>query len=159
MSSPNGRTQLKRALTEDHSTATPLTLAPPPKVERTFKRMSFTGITSGRGHGRDHHFDPEGGGYDEVESTASPSLPALPEPAAVSRDVVDLPAGVAVGRVVHEIFEHVDPTKQPLADEVRRVVEERATSGRLKERHSELIAVVTQTLETPLGGPFGELTF
>ncbi len=159
MSSPNGRTQLKRILTEDHSSATPLTLAPPPKVERTFKRMSFTGITSGRGHGRDHHFDPEGGGYDEVESTASPSLPALPEPAAVSRDVVDLPAGVAVGRVVHEIFEHVDPTKQPLADEVRRVVEERATSGLLKERHSELIAVVTQTLETPLGGPFGELRF
>jgi exodeoxyribonuclease V beta subunit len=35
---------------------------------------------------------------------------------------------------------------------------ERATSGRLKERHDELVTVVTETFETPLGGPFGELT-
>jgi len=159
MSGPNGLTQLQRELKDGTEDATPLTLAPPPKVERTFRRMSFTGITAGRGHGRDRAFDPEGGGYDEVESTGGPSLPALPEPAAVSRDVIDLPAGVAVGRVVHEIFEYVDTAKRPLEAEVRRVVEERATSGRLKERHSDLIKVVTETLETPLGGPFGELTF
>jgi len=159
MSAPNGRTQLQREFEDGTEDAIPLTLAPPPKVERTFRRMSFTGITAGRGHGRDRAFDPEGGGYDEVESTGNPSLPALPEPAAVSRDVIDLPAGVAVGRVIHEIFEHVDPTQRPLEDEVRRVVEERATSGRLKERHPDLIKIVTETLETPLGGPFGELTF
>ena len=159
MSGPDCRTQLQRELKDGTEDATPLTLAPPPKVERTFRRMSFTGITAGRGHGRDRAFDPEGGGYDEVESTGGPSLPALPEPAAVSRDVIDLPAGVAVGRVVHEIFENVDTAKRPLEAEVRRVVEERATSGRLKERHPDLIKAVTQTLETPLGGPFGELTF
>jgi exodeoxyribonuclease V beta subunit len=38
------------------------------------------------------------------------------------------------------------------------VVVERATSGRLKDRHDELVTVVTETLETPLGGPFGPLT-
>ncbi|MFM8498098.1 MAG: 3'-5' exonuclease, partial [Planctomycetia bacterium] len=158
MSGPNGRTKLDRKLEDGAEDATPLTLAPPPKVERTFRRMSFTGIAAGRGHGRDRAFDPEGGGYDEVEAASGGSLPALPEPAAVSREVIDLPAGVAVGRVVHEIFEHVDPTKRPLEAEVRRVVEERATSGRLKERHPDLIKVVTETFETPLGGPFGELT-
>jgi len=152
------RQRLDRKLTEDRTAVTSLTLAPPPKVERTFRRMSFTGIAAGRGHGRDRAFDPEGGGYDEVEAASGGSLPALPEPAAVSRDVIDLPAGVAVGRVVHEIFEHVDPTERPLEAEVRRVVEARATSGRLKERHPDLIKAVTETLETPLGGPFGELT-
>jgi exodeoxyribonuclease V beta subunit len=159
MSSPTMRPQLERTLAEDRTAVTSLTLAQPPKVERTFRRMSFTGIAAGRGHGRDRAFDPEGGGYDEVEAASGGSLPALPEPAAVSRDVIDLPAGVAVGRVVHEIFEHVDSTKRPLEAEVRRVVEARATSGRLKERHPDLIKAVTETLETPLGGPFGELTF
>jgi exodeoxyribonuclease V beta subunit len=159
ISKPTIRGPLERKLTEDRTSVSSLTLALPPKVERTFRRMSFTGITAGRGHTRNHAFDPEGGGYDEVESTGSPALPALPEPAAVSRDVVDLPAGVAVGRVVHEIFEYVDTAQRPLEAEVRRVVEERATSGRLKERHPDLIKVVTETLETPLGGPFGELTF
>lgn len=159
MASPNGRTPLQRTLTEDLSAGSFLTLAPPPKVERTFRRMSFSSIAAGRGHSRDRAFDPEGGGYDEPEAAGGGFLPALPEPAAISRDVVDLPAGVAVGRVVHEIFEHVNPTKRPLEAEVRRVVEERATSGRLKERHPDLIKVVTEALETPLGGPFGELTF
>jgi exodeoxyribonuclease V beta subunit len=158
MSRPNGRTELKRNLAEHADDGTLLVIAPPPKVERTFRRMSFTGITAARGHGRDRAFDPEGGGYDELESSGSPSLPARPEPAAVGRDVIDLPAGVAFGRVIHEIFEHVDPTQPSLEDEVRRVVEERATSGRLKERHPDLIRVVIETLVTPLGGPFGDFT-
>jgi exodeoxyribonuclease V beta subunit len=158
MCSPPIRRHLERTLAADRQAAAPLALASPPQVERTFRRMSFTGIAAGRGHGRDRAFDFEGGGSDELEATGGGSLPALPEPAAVSRAVIDLPAGVVVGRVIHEIFEHVDPTRRPLQDEVRRVVEERATAGRLKERHSELIAVVTETLETPLGGPCGGLT-
>ncbi len=158
MARPNGRTTLKRVLGRDTADGTSLTLAPPPKVERTYRRMSFTGITATRGHGRDRPFEPEGGGYDEVETSGGEPPPAAPEPAAERRDVIDLPAGVAVGRVVHEIFERVDPTKQPLTEEVRRVVVERANSGRLKDRHDDLVNVVTETLKTPLGGPFGELT-
>ncbi|MFM8734860.1 MAG: UvrD-helicase domain-containing protein [Pirellulales bacterium] len=157
MSSPNGRTKLSRDLGHRAAGATPLALAPPPTVERTYSRMSFTGITAGWGHGRDRHFEPEGGGYDELALSGGVSLPALPEPAAESRAVIDLPAGVAVGRVIHEIFEHVDTSKRPLEDEVREVVRARATSGRLKDRHGDLVKVVTETLETPLGGPFGDL--
>jgi len=158
MARPGTRTTLNRKLAQDSAGGAPLTLAPPPKVERTYRRMSFTGITAARGHSRDRAFDPEGGGYDELGTGGGESPPAAPEPARERREVIDLPAGVAVGRVVHEIFEHIDTTQEPLADEVWRVVVERATSGRLKERHDELVTVVTETLETPLGGPFGELT-
>ncbi len=155
---PGTRTKLNRKLRPDSADSTPLTLAPPPKVERTYRRMSFTGIAAARGPGRDRPFDPEGGGYDELKAGDSESPPTAPEPARERQNVIDLPAGVAVGRVVHEIFEHVDPTSRPLADEVRRVVVERATSGRLKDRHDDLVRIVTETLETPLGGPFGDLT-
>jgi len=158
MTRPHGRMALRRNLAKDTTDGGPLTLATPPKVERTFRRVSFTGITAARGHARDRAFDPEGGGYDEADMAGGISLPALPEAAAVGRGVIDLPAGLAVGRVIHEIFEHVDPTVKPLDDEVRRVVEARATTGRLKERHADLIKVVTDTLATPLGGPFGQLS-
>jgi exodeoxyribonuclease V beta subunit len=158
MARPGGRTSLKRILAQASPGGAALTLAPAPTVERTYRRMSFTGIAAARGHGRDRPFDPEGGGYDEMEAGGGESPATAPEPARERREVIDLPAGVAVGRVVHEIFEHVDPTERPRADEVRRVVVERATSGRLKERHDELVTLVTETFETPLGGPFGELT-
>lgn len=158
MTRPNGRSTLRRRLAKDAADGAPLAVAAPPQVERTYRRMSFTGIAAARGHGRDRPFDPEGGGYDELEAGGGESPPAAPEPPGQRRDVIDLPAGVAVGRIVHEIFEHVDPTRRPLADEVRKVVVERATSGRLKDRHDELVTVVTETLETPLGGPFGPLT-
>jgi len=156
---PNGRTklvrQLGRAVTEDGD----LRLAPPAAVTRTYRRMSFTGITAVRGHGRDNPFDPEGGGYDEPSGEGGISLPPLSAAAAASLPVIDLPAGIAVGRVIHEIFEHVDTTQRPLEDEVRRVVTERATAGRLRSCHDGLVRIVTDSLETPLGGPFGELTF
>ena len=155
---PGTRTKLNRKLRPDSADSALLTLAPPPQVERTYRRMSFTGIAAARGHGRDRPFDPEGGGYDELKAGDSESPPTVPEPARERQNVIDLPAGVAVGRVIHEIFEHVDPTSRPLADEVRRVVIERATSGRLKDRHDDLVRIVTETLETPLGGPFGDLT-
>ncbi|MFM9024241.1 MAG: UvrD-helicase domain-containing protein [Planctomycetaceae bacterium] len=156
-SAPNGRTRLSRPLTPQAGADEDLALAPPPAVEQTYRRMSFTGLTAGRGHGRERLFDPEGGGYDEADATSGAAPPALPESAGASRAVIDLPAGVAVGRVIHEIFEHVDTSRRPLDAEVRRVVAERATSGRLKDRHDDLVKVVTATLETPLGGPFGDL--
>jgi exodeoxyribonuclease V beta subunit len=161
MASPSGRTHLVRKLVDASAPAQPLALAPAPKVNRTYRRMSFTGISAVRGPGRvDGAFEPEGGGYDEPRSPGASDLVDLPTPkvAGARRDVIDLPAGVAVGRVVHEIFEQVDTTVRPLADEVRRVVEERATSGKLRRFHENLTTIVTESLETPLGGPFDDVT-
>jgi len=156
---PNGRTTLVRKLGTAAEKDGALAIAPAPAVERTYRRMSFTGITAVRSHGRDDPFEPEGGGYDEPSTEGGIALPPLPAAAAVSLPVIDLPAGIAVGRVIHGIFEHVDTTRRPLEDEVRRVVAERATSGRLRSCHADLVRIVTDTLETPLGGPFGDVTF
>lgn len=161
MARPSGRTQLVRKLIDASALTRPLALAPAPPVTRTYRRMSFTGITAVRGHGRgDGAFEPEGGGYDEPRTPGGGDLANLPSPkiAGRLRDVIDMPAGVAVGRVVHEIFERVDTTVRPLADEVQRVVEERATSGRLRRFHDNLRTIVVESLETPLGGPFGDVT-
>ncbi|MFN9367274.1 MAG: UvrD-helicase domain-containing protein [Planctomycetia bacterium] len=153
---PNGRMRLTRTLAAAAATDR-LTVAPAPAVTTTYRRTSFTSLTGGRGHERGNPFAPEGGGYDEP--SAAGELPA-PTPAAASATlpVIDLPAGVGVGRVIHEIFEHVDTACRPLVDEVRRVVRERATAGRLRSCHDELVGVVTDTLETPLGGPFGAVS-
>jgi exodeoxyribonuclease V beta subunit len=159
LAEPNGRVSLERTLVEAVGTSPSLALAPAPQVRRTYRRMSFTGLTAQKSHGRrDNPFAPEGGGYDEPAAAGGAESAGLPAAVAGHRDVIDLPAGVAVGRVVHEIFEHVTTTARPLTAEVRRVVVARATSGRLRSCHDTLVRLVTDTLETPLGGPFGEVT-
>jgi len=134
-------------------------LAPLPVVERARRRISFTGIVA-EGERRAHDplapFAPSGGGYDEA--TVTTAGPAEPLPVPLESSLIDLPAGVAVGRVVHEVFEHVDTSAVPLEAEVRRVVEERAASGRLRYHRESLVQILTAALETPLGGPFEELT-
>ncbi len=156
---PNGLVTLKRSLQDPAAKQEELIVAPPPAVVRTYRRMSFTGITAIRGHGRENLFGPEGGGYDEpaVEAVRT-ALPENPTAAVERREIIDLPAGVAVGRVIHEVYDRIDTTMQPLANEVRRVVEERATTGRLRAFRENLVSLVTETLETPLGGPFGDIT-
>ena len=133
-----------------------LDLAALPTVGRTERRMSFTGLVALRG--RDDPYAPEGGGYDEPvqPGTSRPTFPGAIDTS--DHAVIDLPAGVAVGRIVHEVFERVDPTADPLEDEVRRVVQQRAVTGRLKHAQENLVAMVCETLRTPLGGPFGSLT-
>jgi exodeoxyribonuclease V beta subunit len=155
---PNGRTSLSRQLIRATTADEDLGLAPATAIRRTYRRMSFTGITAVRGHGRDNPFEPEGGGYDEPPGDGGTPLPALPAASTSRLPLIDLPAGMAVGRVIHEIIERVDTARHPLEDEVRRVVGERATAGRLRSCHEELVRIVTDALETPLGGPFGELT-
>ena len=157
MSPPPPAATLRRSLGVIVADPQALVVASPPTVNRTFRRMSFTGITAVGGHRQESPFDPEGGGYDEAVAEGL-ALPALPEATPLSQAVIELPAGKAVGRVIHEIFERVDTTRRPLADEVRRVVEERATAGRLRSCQDNLVGIVTETLLTPLGGPFGELT-
>jgi exodeoxyribonuclease V beta subunit len=158
MPSPGRRERLSRTLGSDIDT-TALTIAPAPVVTRTYRRISFTGLTAGRGHHRASLFDQEGGGFDEQAMRGATLPPGPPDASAKSsREVIDLPAGVAVGSVVHEIFERIDTTVLPLEGEVRRVVAERATSGRLSSCHDNLVTIITETLNTPLGQPFGDIT-
>jgi exodeoxyribonuclease V beta subunit len=156
---PSSSTRLTRRLTDATIDTAAFTVAPVPTVTTTFKRMSFTGIAAIGGHRRPHSaFEPEASGHDEPSLPIESDLPDNSESGEANHQVIEIPAGVAVGRIVHEIFEHVDTTARPLADEVRRVVAERATAGRLRDYQPRLAGMITEALETPLGGPFGAIT-
>lgn len=135
------------------STGTPAALAlakAPPAIIQTYRRTSFTGITAAReaSSPRDH-FSPSGSGFDETATTTD-----VPQ-----RTIVDLPAGTAVGSQIHEIFELIDPTAQPLEAEVKRAVELRAASALLRPFHHTLTTMITNALRTPFGGPFKDISY
>lgn len=131
--------------------AQPLSVAPPATVVRTYQRVSYTGLVAQRTTRGESHFAPEGGGYDEE--------PATPPGDTRGFRIPELPGGTAAGRVIHEIFEQVDPTRTPLEAEVRRVVLDKASSGLLATHHESLVRIVTESLRTPWGGPFGDVSF
>lgn len=135
--------------------ATALALADSPQpIVQTYRRTSFTGITAARTatNPRDY-FSPVGSGFDEsiIDTVITPDTP--------QRAIADLPAGTAVGSQIHEIFEIIDTTAQPLEAEVRRAVELRATSALLRPFHHILTTMITDALRTPFGGPFGNTSY
>lgn len=128
-----------------------LAVAPAASVVRTYQRVSYTGLVALRSSRGESHFAPEGGGYDEGPAAAREDTRGFGIP--------ELPGGTAAGRVIHEIFEQVDPTQTPLDAEVRRVVAAKASSGLLAPHHESLVRIVTESLQTPWGGPFGDVSF
>jgi exodeoxyribonuclease V beta subunit len=132
----------------------------PPAIIQTYRRTSFTGITSAReaSNPRDH-FSPAGSGFDEITSADNLGSNPAVTPDIPQRPIADLPAGTAVGSQIHEIFEIIDPTAQPLEAEVKRVVDLRATSALLRPFHHTLTTMITDALRTPFGGPFGNISY
>lgn len=128
-----------------------LAVAAATPVVRTYQRVSYTGLVALRSTRAADPFAPEGGGFDEE--------PAAPRPETGGFLIPELPGGTAAGRVIHEIFEQVDPTRWPLDAEVRRVVRQKASSGLLAPHQESLVRIVTESLETPWGGPFGDVSF
>ena len=143
-----------------------LVVAPMPAggVRQTYRRTSFSGITAARSHTEAGGHVPSGGGYDEpaaaagVERAGGHELRGEPEAAGATAAFAlpDLPAGTAFGSVVHEIFEALD-TSRPLADEVRNAVAALATSRMFTGRHALLAETILRALQTPFGGPFGDV--
>jgi exodeoxyribonuclease V beta subunit len=155
-------------------------LAPmPAKVEQTYRRTSFSGITAEAARVAGNEHSPLGRGHDEevsgtaaadAESAAlegSPGEPAAqstgaPEAARASVDsftIADLPAGTAFGSAVHEIFERIeivpgtDATTLDMA--IRDVVGDVATSRSLRPHHAALADMLATAMQTPFGGPAG----
>jgi exodeoxyribonuclease V beta subunit len=154
-----------RPWTPPHATGCSAPIGPavlPPPVIQTYRRTSYSGITSwaaraasdphaavGRGHDEDAALVVAAGGIEPGNASAAPDLAQF--------TIADLPAGTAFGSVVHEIFERIvtGPGLEPaaLADAVGRVVNEFATSGVLEPHRDELSALITAALQTPFGGP------
>jgi exodeoxyribonuclease V beta subunit len=155
---PCDRTEFQPPQPIRASTPSTLEVATAPAVRRTFRRMSFSSLVATRGSSEEALFRREGAGHDEPVA-ADPLLePDLLPAAMPGHDVVDLPAGVAVGTAIHEVFEHLDTRQQPLVDEVRRVVNERVMSRALRPWLEQLVEIITRSLQTPLGGHLGSLT-
>ena len=146
-----------------HTTTTTIAPLPPGGVHQTYARTSFSGITARRQRRVATEFAATGGGSDE-ESDLSPAaaeadVTAATGPASPAEFAVpDLPAGTAFGSVVHEIFERID-LGRPLAEEVRAVVAETATSQLFAGRQAVLADTITRAMQTPFGGPLGDRCF
>ena len=131
-------------------------------VEQTYRRTSFTGITSEQSGGQVHHQRVEAlPGHDEgakvferrvgyAKSSTPPGVPAMP--------LALIPGGTHIGTILHEVYEKIDPAHEDLEAHVASVVK-RKVSGKLFGDHGQnIIKGVTLTLQTPLGGPLGSKT-
>ena len=145
--------QLKRNLRIDTSRDA-MQNAELPLAIRSSRRMSFSSIVATRG--REEFYRPERGGYDEHASTGIRQSSLSVSGTTAGQQVIDLPAGLAVGRTVHEVFEEVDATVVPLQEEIQHVIKEKTSNGMLRHYRESLNTMVYETLTTPLGGPFGD---
>jgi exodeoxyribonuclease V beta subunit len=148
----------------------------PAQVEQTYRRTSFSSITSAaRGEAHDPHAAIGHGGdepsargdHDETEAVdpsesdataATEAGPVAAGPVGLGSFVFeDLPGGKAFGTTVHDIFEFLDTAPGQSRDEVtaavRGLVEQIATSRSLRERHDALTGMIVAALHTPFGGP------
>jgi exodeoxyribonuclease V beta subunit len=123
-------------------------LASMPEVRQTYRRTSFSGITAARAATTVNHFAPVGQGFDEA-----------PTPERIERvEIAAIPAGTAVGSIIHEIFEAID-TDNTLEEEVQAAVQKHANSALLRNHHNALTKMIVQSMLTPFGGPFGDVSY
>ncbi len=129
-------------------------LAPLVPVGQSYARTSFSGVIDRWKRTACDPFERPGGGTDE-DGFDRPAIGVDDD----GGGVIELPAGTAVGTVVHEIFEAIDTSCVDrgisLEDEVRRVVSRVAATGQLAGYHESLGSMVTAALRTPFGGPSG----
>ena len=62
------------------------------------------------------------------------------------QQVIDFPAGVIVGSIIHQIFEEIDTTIVPLEEEIERIVKDKISNGRLRHFGENLCKMVQETL-------------
>ena len=150
------------------SNTTQLELADAPaSVVQTYRRTSFSGITSrqqdrqtgSRGEG----FTSESGGSDEAPidmsllGVGAHQYAASDTPTGLAPEIqmplARVPGGTYFGRVMHKVYEVVD-TSRDLRDEVTRAIDTHANSSLLRPFRRQLIDGVIASYQTPLGETF-----
>jgi exodeoxyribonuclease V beta subunit len=130
---------------------------------QTYQRTSFSGIMDiRRKSNRRDFFEPSGHGNDEFGDGENVSLSQEENDSTEmlnSITIPHVPSSKAVGDQIHDMLEIVDTSVRPLRDEVRRAVEQVATSSLLRAYHEPLTEMLTRALETPFGGVFGDVSF
>ena len=123
-------------------------------VRQTYRRTSFTGITTAREGERNLHTSAPGSGADE-STLPTHEVPVYADstvPTGVDMPLARVPGGTYLGKAMHSVYERVDFTADDLPGEVRRVVEEEIISQGLREHRRAITAAVVASLTTPLGG-------
>jgi len=132
------------------------------RVQQTYQRTSFSGITAiQKGEGATNvrieaqPGDDEGAkvferkvGY--ASSTAQFGVPSMP----LSR----IPGGTHIGKILHSVYEKVDPAHPELRNHVASVVKKYVTGKMFTQHGDNIIDGIVLTLTTPLGGPLGDNT-
>jgi exodeoxyribonuclease V beta subunit len=131
-------------------------------VQQTYQRTSFTGITNaqkGEG-GAMRHFDVRSGeeegdrvferkvGY--ASNSAKFGVPAMP--------LARIPGGTHIGKILHTIYEKVDPAHENLPVHVATVVKKNLPNKMFKQHGQDIINGIVLSLQTPLGDPLGNVT-
>jgi exodeoxyribonuclease V beta subunit len=131
-------------------------------VQQTYQRTSFSGITAiQKGEGSTNQRleaqpgDDEGAkvferkvGY--ASSSAKFGVPTMP----LSR----IPGGTHIGKILHSVYEKVDPAHPELRNHVASVVKKYVTGKMFKQHGENIIDGVVLSLVTPLGGPLADHT-
>lgn len=134
----------------------------PASVEQTYRRTSFTAITDLHNDRTRRRGDSDAaGGGDEGERIAvrrAGYAPDSVEPGVPQMPLARIPGGVYVGKVLHEVYEKIDPAHPDLESHVARVVRRRVSARLRAGRESALVNGIVQSLRTPLGGPLGNTT-
>ena len=136
----------------------------PDKVVQTYRRTSFTGITekqkgdnsvAGAHRGDVRGGTDEGVGLQQVAKEYSDKK----TPLGVDRmPMARVPGGAHIGKMLHSIYEHVNPAHPELSDHVMEV-SKKFVLGKLWDEHGDAIAqTVLLSLSTPLGGALGSHT-
>ena len=134
----------------------------PASVEQTYRRTSFTAITDRHRERleRGGETDPVGGadeGERIVERRSGNASDAVPD-GAHEMPLARFPGGLYVGKVLHDVYERVDPSHGDLESHVAQVVRRRVSARLRAGRESALVKGIVASLRTPLGGPLGQVT-
>lgn len=145
----------------------------PGVVEQTYRRTSYSGIVKAAMRSSSSVHDPVDRGHDEGLPIAAGSsdadeaaavitdIDAEPGPDVSGFSIAALPAGTAFGSVAHTIFERVATgsavTEADLRADARRVVQEVASARFLVPHRDDFVAMISEALLTPFGGPAGAL--
>ncbi len=141
--------------------AVPLTLGVLDRdLDTVWRRTSYSGIVAAaRDRVEPAGGDRHGGSDEAVGSDAD--LPDGPDPGFTDMELVlgPMPAGAAVGSLIHEVLEGTDFAATDLTTALRDALEWQLPRHRIDVGDPGAVAAgLATSLQTPLGGPFGAFT-
>ena len=133
----------------------------PSAVKQTYRRTSFTGITEMQKGGSvvgaarvDTRSGTEEGERLYIRSVGYASAKA--QLGVSEMPLARIPGGAHIGKILHTVYEHIDPSHADLPTHVASVVA-RHVSGKLFTDHGQdIINGIVLSLRTPLGGAIGQ---